>query len=321
MVKQIILPEICSEEDLDTVKGHHLDDGWIHHLIDEDCDIFTASPDNPMIADKFILSFRKKCLVNTAVGFDNYKKLVAMSRGRGASAGPIVKDAEFWLGKELLIRNNGFTTGYMKDGKPSKMTVNNSVYSTVAGYFDKMNTMGKNLPCRMTNHTKKNFKNYEEGLPFIQEIASYYQDIRPVEFNKQNCRADLKKDFKITGTPFSTITINRNFRTALHKDSGDFGGFACLSVLEEGQYNGGIFMIPRYGIGVNMRHGDLLIADVHQYHCNTEIWTTEEQDKFNVDNAPSFKNMTDTQKGILGGEQDFSRLSFVCYLREKMIKC
>tara|TARA_R110002110_G_scaffold115166_5_gene285538 strand:+ start:1645 stop:2601 length:957 start_codon:yes stop_codon:yes gene_type:complete len=318
MVKNIILDEIYCDEDLETMKGQHLDDGWIHHMFDEDCDIFSSS-------GEFILSFRKKRIDTLLrdVGFDNYKKLVASSRGRGASAGPIVEDAGYWKNHKLLIKANGYTTGYIngETGVQSKMAVNNSVFSVVAGYFDAMNTMGKNLPCRMTSHTQSNFKNYEEGLPFIQEIAKYYEEIRPDEFNIQNERAKISKDFTIPETPFSTITINRNFRTALHKDSGDFGGVACLSVLEEGQYNGGIFMIPRFGIGINMRHGDLLIADVHQFHCNTEIWTTPEQDKYNEKYAKSFIHMTDFQKAVLGGESVFSRLSFVCYLREKMIKC
>ena len=37
LVKKV--EEIYSEEDLKTLKGEYFDDGWIHELIDEDCDI------------------------------------------------------------------------------------------------------------------------------------------------------------------------------------------------------------------------------------------------------------------------------------------
>lgn len=311
LVKKV--EEIYSEEDLKTLKGEYFDDGWIHELIDEDCDIF----DND---GKFILSFRKNKIKKTKLGFDNYKKLVGSSRGRGPSAGPIDPASIYWKKRELT-KTKGFSTGYKVNGKESKMKVNNLVYSTPIGYFDKLNgSLGKNLPCRLTTFTKQHIEEYNAGLPFIQEIAKYYKQIRPIEYNKQNWRSDCKPDFKIPETPFSTITINRNFRTALHKDAGDYGGVACLSVLEEGQFNGGMFLMPRYGLGINMRQGDLLIADVHQYHANTELWTTPEQDEYNKNNCESFSHVN-KEVGTLGSEKDYSRLSFVCYLREKMINC
>ena len=313
MIKTIYLPELCSDEELKTLKGHHLDDAWILHMFDEDVDVFSES-------GEFILSFRKDKLKETKVGFDNYKKMIGPSRGRGASAGQIDPDLLYWK-KRNLVNTNGISTSITVKGKVSKMKINNPVYSTPVGYFDKSNgALGKNLPCRLTSFTKSNFKEYETGFPFLKEIAENYKSIRPEEYNKQNERAELKKDFKIPDTPFSTITINRNFRTALHKDAGDFGGVACLSVLEEGKYNGGIFMIPRFGIGINLRHGDFLVADVHQFHCNTELWTTPEQDEYNKFNCPTFKKVN-KYLGFAGIEHDFTRMSFVCYLREKIINC
>ncbi len=313
MVKTIYLPELCSDEELKELKGHHLDDAWILHLFDEDVDLFSED-------GKFILSFRKKLLKETDVGFENYKKMINPSRGRGASAGQIDPDLLYWK-KRNLTNTKGISTGYIVNGKVSKMKVNNPVYSTPIGYFDKSTGgLGKDLPCRLTSFTKPNLEEYEAGFPFLKEIADNYKTIRPEEYDKQLERADLKSEYKIPDTPFSTITLNRNFRTALHKDAGDFGGVACLSVLEEGKFNGGIFMIPKFGIGVNMRHGDLLIADVHQYHCNTELWETEEQKEYNKVNCHSFKNIN-KYLGFVGIEHDFTRMSFVCYLREKIINC
>tara|TARA_R110000824_G_scaffold349875_2_gene536763 strand:- start:654 stop:1601 length:948 start_codon:yes stop_codon:yes gene_type:complete len=313
-MKKIIVDEIYSEEDLGTMKGEYFGDEWIHQMIDEDCDIYDSN-------NEFILSFRKRDLKETKVGFDNFKKLIVSSRGRGGAAGPIDPESTYWK-KRKLVNTKGHSTGYLKkDGTVSKMKVNNNVYSTPIGYFDKLKGgLGKEMPCRLTHFTKGNLDVLDKGLPFIKEIAKRYQEIRPTEFNYQNDRAAKTKDYILDDTPFSTITVNRNFRTALHKDAGDFGGIACLSVLEEGMWNGGLFLLPRYGLGVNMRQGDLLICNVHEYHANTECWTTPEQDIYNDLHAHSFRKVNKAV-GILGVEHDYSRLSFVCYLREKMIEC
>ena len=102
-------------------------------------------------------------------------------------------------------------------------------------------------------------------------------------------------EFVVPNTSFSTITINYNWRTALHKDDGDFkDGFGNLLILEEGKYEGGYLGFPRYGVCFDVRMGDFLAMDVHEWHCNTDI-----------------KGMT----------PEFSRVSVVCYLREKMDKC
>ena len=87
---------------------------------------------------------------------------------------------------------------------------------------------------------------------------------------KQLERANLTNNFKIPNTSFSTVTINRNFRTALHRDAGDFkGGFGNLTVIERGKYHGGYTVFPQFGIGIDLRNNDFVTMDVHQWHSNT----------------------------------------------------
>ena len=63
--------------------------------------------------------------------------------------------------------------------------------------------------------------------------------------------------FVIDNTAFSTVTINYNWRTALHKDAGDLReGYGNLVVLEEGDYEGGSTGFPQFGICVDVREGD-----------------------------------------------------------------
>ena len=85
--------------------------------------------------------------------------------------------------------------------------------------------------------------------------------------------------------------MNYNFRTALHVDSGDYrDGFGNIVVCSQ-NCTGGQLLFPAYKVAIEMKNGDYLALDVHEYHCN----------------APIF------------GEG--FRLSFVCYLREKIYKC
>ena len=101
--------------------------------------------------------------------------------------------------------------------------------------------------------------------------------------------------FVIDNTAFSTVTINHNWRTALHCDSGDFEeGFGNLVVCEKGKYKGGYTGFPQFGVAFDVRHGDFLAMNVHEWHCNT---------------------------ALQGKKEKFSRMSVVCYLREKMIRC
>ena len=169
--------------------------------------------------------------------------------------------------------------------------------SNIIGYFDKpdRNIKVNAPPCRETAFTSQQVEKWNRVIPLIQEIDKQFKKLIPDRHKKQLQRAKQTPKFQIKGTSFSTVTINYNWRTALHTDAGDLPqGFGNLVVLEEGEYSGGYTGFPQYGVCVDVRHGDFLGMDVHKFHCNTEI-------------RPITKN--------------YSRLSLVCYLREKMIRC
>ena len=313
MIHKLCLPRLCLDSELKTLKGQYLDDGWILHAITSDTDIFDSE------TGKKILSFRKKPLTGGEEQLKNFVKLAKPSRGRGPSAGPIDPESIYWK-KRKLIDTKISSTGYLKpDGTPSKMNVSNMVFSTPVGYFSKIKNLGVNLPCRLTCATQMHLAEYEGTIPYIEQISSMYRELNRNAYEYQMARAIQRPKFKIGTTPFSTVTINRTFRTGLHQDGGDYGGTACLSVLQHGEYNGGIFLIPAYGIGVDLRHEDVLVADVHQFHANTELWTTPEQDARNALLPKIHKD--NIAAGTLGAGTDYSRISLVCYLREKIIDC
>lgn len=206
-----------------------------------------------------------------------------------------------------------------KDGGFSKMKVNNQVASNPIGFYE----AGKNfadLPCRLTHFSRTNYDKYNEGLPFIQSINREFKKLVPASYDKQLLRADTKPHLKIPKTCFSTVTINRNFRTAMHRDAGDFKeGFGNLTVIRRGKFHGGYTMFPQFGLGVDLDTHDFLAMDVHQWHCNTEIYETDEDKTFNETLEPVYKDNPDV--GTAGLYEKYTRLTFVCYLREKIAKC
>ena len=126
----------------------------------------------------------------------------------------------------------------------------------------------------------------------------------PEEYKLQRKKAN-ETHFKIPNTSFTTVTTNVNYQTTTHTDKGDDDeGFGNLAVIERGKYTGGETCFPQYGVGVDVRNGDVLFMDVHQWHANTPII----EEKKEAEKPNKFK-------------LDYSRLSVVSYLRKNMIKC
>lgn len=305
-------PRIISEEDMSSLEGFHLGDEYISEIIDSDIDLYDEE------TGELIVSLRKNILIHSDLALNHLGKMVATARGRSASAGQIDPNSKY-MKKRELVNTKGISTSYMVKGKPSKMKINNPVESSPLGYYESTRKLGLNLPCRLTSFTKNHLSDFEAGIPYINELSNYYKYLAPTQYNNQKDRINQSEKYKIGDSVFSTITINRNFRTALHKDKGDFGGYAVLSVCEYGSYNGGLFMLPEYGLGINLRQDDIMVAKVHLYHCNSELWTTPEQDEYNKKIPPRFR--VNPEVGIMGSEYNFSRFSFVSYLRDKMKDC
>lgn len=290
----------------------------------EDCDtIFNTSCDVYTIKDgtrKLLAKFRKNYLPADIVkiGYDNFHKLAQQSTNRGAAAGPIDPNDDYWSKREL-VNATKFSASIMVNGVPSKMSTGNTVNSSVLGYMDNK-TIHTKIPCRLTSHTNKHLKQYQGGLPFIEAIDDAYKKLIPTNYNLQKAQADKKPNYRISNTAFSTVTINRNFRTACHKDAGDcIDGFGNLTVIERGDYSGGYTLFPQYRIGFDVRSSDILLCDVHEWHCNSEIYETDEQLISNNELPQIYKNKPET--GIRLACKKFSRISFVCYLRDKLIHC
>ena len=318
-IKKLIVEKVLTDEQIGELKGQFIDESYMKHpLVQKNIDIYYLDENGE---EKLLLKYRKNALSDNDIklGWNCYKDLAKPSRGRGASAGPIDPENTYWK-KRNLVKTNKWSTSYLKpDGTPSKMRVNNQVFSNPIGFFAENKNFCE-LPCRLTHFTRTNFEKYNEGIPFLEQIDRMYKKLTPEHHKRQLDRANKKPQLKIKDTAFSTITINRNFRTALHRDAGDYSeGFGNLTVIERGKYQGGYTIFPQFGIAVDVRNNDYLAMDVHQWHSNTEIYETEEDKIYNESIPKAYKD--NIEVGTIGIDKLYTRLTFVCYLRENLINC
>jgi hypothetical protein len=321
-VKEVEVHALESDADFAKNEGKFFDQKDMT-IYETDVDVYAiAHPDDVAAGKprrKLLLKFRKNVFTpeQVQVGWDAFRLLAIPSRNRGAAAGPIDLKGVYWS-RRKPVETTGWSTRYMQDGKPSKMRVNNVVASGVIGNYEKTPFLGQ--PCRMTGYTRRGLKQYLHGIPFIEAIDAEFKALVPEAHKKQKAAVSKKPMYQISDTAFSTLTVNMNFRTALHKDAGDYqDGFGNLSVIEWGKYHGGETLLPQYGVGVNLRTGDFVALDVHQWHCNAPMHETKEDAEFNK-TLPDIRTR-DAETGVVGSQERYQRISFVCYFREKLSEC
>jgi hypothetical protein len=190
---------------------------------------------------------------------------------------------------KMVTTNRGIAAGQLHREKKDKYDKGVPSNSAIIGYIDSPNNK---RPCRLTAYSTKYFNKYNNGLPFIEAIDTCFKDAC---IDKYTLQYDaVSPNYRISNTAFSTVTVNYNFQTALHKDKGDYkAGFGTLVVCSDG-IEGGQLLFPEYKVALTVKTGDFVAMNVHEYHCNSKIHKLR-------DNA--------------------YRLSFVAYLREKIVNC
>jgi len=261
-----------SDEKMEKLKNTFVKRDQIDLFIKNDADVYDVN-------GNMLLRFRKKKLTNKSIDefYDNVIDFASkhFSTNRGSTSGSKDKNVE----DNPKIMSN--ILGYMDGFSPRQK------------YIMKLYKKKIDLNVRETRFNMDNPDKFKKLLPMIKEIDEYYKQYAPVHYKKQKKKAD-QTNFKIPGTSFTTITTNVNFRTSIHKDKGDDEeGFGNLTVIDQGKYTGGETCFPQYGIGVDVRRGDVLFMNVHEWHGNLAM----------------------KKEG-----KDVTRLSIVCYLRIKIWK-
>jgi FkbM family methyltransferase len=280
-----------------------------------------------------LLKFRKK-IINSDLCDLVFKKLKKAGKvsnsNRGTAGGKFdvqkfLKTRPHIKEEDIKIQSGEFMIHH------GKQKIANTTNSGVIGWLDAPNRMKpEDGKCRLTSFSSKHMEEYKSTFPFFKIIDDTFKQLEPEKYNNQLTRVKMS-DARVADTVFTTITVNYNWRTALHTDSGDYSrGFGCFSVVENpGQisnsskprkskkrkgengepstqpptivaddpthsppslfFQGCELMFPQYNVAVDVRHGDILLFDSHEWHCNAE--------------------------SVFHGE----RLSFVCYLRTEML--
>lgn len=255
-----------------------------------------------------VLDFFKKQPENSVIKIDVKEEVEAIqakyendSSSRGLVwLGAKVKEDDFdfekWLKKafkmsvhERKLEAQGIDETYISD-----TTYANVVLSGLAGWFDRY----PRIPYgRATAYTQNQYDKFKLSFPFLQTLDRGFAELVSSRHAAQRAAADaIDPAFVVPGTVFTTITVNKTFRTAAHRDAGDFSdGLSNLLVLSNnGNYSGGYLVLPEVRIAIDVRPGDLLLVNNHEYiHGNTPITLLDESAE---------------------------RISLVCYLREKMLE-
>lgn len=267
-VRKIVAKKLISDEEMAKYANGFVKPSMIKTILREDADVVTED-------GKILLRFRKGAL-NMKNVREFYDNVISFAQN--------------------VTGNRGNTTG----SKKRSVYHNPRVMSNIIGYFDRFPPIYKvsfkkagftPLEVRACRFNTDYPDKYKRIIPMIQDVDRLYKKYTPEHYARQNRKA-RQTHFKIPGTSFTTITTNVNFRTSIHTDKGDDReGFGNLVVIENGKYKGGETCFPQYGLGVDVRTGDMLFMDVHEWHGNLPMQLID---------------------------KDAKRLSVVCYLRYKL---
>jgi hypothetical protein len=183
----------------------------------------------------------------------------------GGNRGSIVGPGAL-MNRERKDRTLGFTKEVPKS-IIKKMRERNEA-TDFLGWMDASRTGSRFPYCRETGWSLESPEVLEAARPFVEAVDHVYRDeLREHWLCQRTFIARASADFKFNDSVFSTVTVNRNKRTAYHKDSGDFrGGMGNLVVLEGG--NGGELVMPQYRLAFAPQPTDVLLMNVHEVHGN-----------------------------------------------------
>lgn len=156
------------------------------------------------------------------------------------------------------------------DGARSSRSESMRVASAMIGTMD---PMGQQRYCRLSSWTGRNLPDWELLHPPLRKIGELLQQHVPDRWAAQMARViNTHDEWVIPGTPFSTVTVNNTYPTGVHTDKGDLDeGYSTIACLRRGTYTGGQLVFPAYRLAVDLRDGDLLLMDAHQWHGNVPI--------------------------------------------------
>ena len=265
MIKQLTVSPACSDEEAKVFAAEFLTERHFDTVLTESADVITESGET-------LIRFRKD----------------AIPEEHFIHSLPALRKAAIWTG------NRGFASGDTE--RDENQRTKTPVRSGVIGSFDRAG--GRTPFCRLTNFTRDNPELFDSIRPLVKSVDDQFRILMPERYEAQKAfarRTDAA--WKIDDTAFTTITVNKNWRTACHQDAGDLeAGFGMMCAYSSKNYQGGLTVIPQYRIAFDLRTTDVVAFDVHKWHGNTPF-----------QRAP--------------GTGPMERISCVFYYRKRMTDC
>jgi len=261
-------------------KGKHFDESWYKFIINSESNGYFMENGNLKVLFKF-----KKNKIIPKYSDIAIKSFLDLSKKKHSNRGLAAGIPQGQTNARHLTDNGQSEGSY--------------IASNISGYFDRplrehRGILGTIKACRTTAFTLLNKDLWNEGLLFVQRCSKLYKKWGGKYYKNQVQEINsIKSELKIPKTVFTTVTSNYNWRTACHKDSGDFSGGLGNLVVVGNNFKGGYLGFPQFKVLIKIEAGDFLLMDVHQWHCNTPIRIYD----------------------------DGYRLSFVFYIREDMKLC
>lgn len=268
---------------------------WL--ILQTEAKIIDAETGDVLVILKKKNRLREKDFTSKFFG-DSAEKFKSKSRGSAAGLFDIDLARKVYPGFKVGKQIKFSAFGLLPDGRISNSHVSNPSNSIIIGYTDtKLRAKGEeNNLCRLTATTIKHPDEVLRSFPFFEDIDAIYQQVAPMHHAAQMkaISSIIEKsniDVSLGKTAFSTVTVNKNFRTGLHVDKGDFkDSLGVLTMSCSKNHIGGEIVFPEYNLAVRMEDGDILLFNPHLHHST----------------CPYNENAT--------------RITFVAYLREKLLQ-
>lgn len=161
----------------------------------------------------------------------------------------------------------------LASGKRLRDPMSNPVTSYLAGYnYDRYRGLGL-----ASGFTAKFPADWQRALPFFESVWEAFEAAMPdiARHMRDWCRSyGVAPGLTIGRTCLSTVAVNVNYESCYHFDNGDLpSGYSTLTAMAVGgPYQGGLLVLPKYRVAIDIRDGDLLCNQSHlDLHGNTAV--------------------------------------------------
>lgn len=127
--------------------------------------------------------------------------------------------------------------------------------------------------CRFSADTKKDPQMFSLLTKAAKELwALYLKDLPEMSKKFIQETKEIHADWLKTGTPFSTMNINKNFAIKYHVDAGNVSSVYSNVLISKRFAEGGYFVMPEYRVALAQDDGFMVIVDgVNVLHGVTPI--------------------------------------------------